>query len=126
MKHILTSILIFTLATSSFACEFSKDIQKNEDGSYTYTKDCHKEVGDIKKKLELRVLQVNTLEEVIEKKDVAIIKGHERIQLWMDTSFKLEDRVNTIERMKERNKWLYFGLGIVVTGFAVWGAGQLK
>ena len=126
MKHILSSILIFCLAIPGYACEFSKDIQKNPDGSYTYTRDCHVEVGKTYKKLDFKVLQVEKLEEAIELKDLAIVKGHERIDLWMQTSFKLEDRVNTIDRMKERNKCIYFGLGILVTGFAVWGAGQLR
>lgn len=127
MKALISSVLATIFITNPvLACEFSKDIQKNADGSYTYTKGCHVEVGKTFKKLDLKEKQVDKLEEVIELKDLAIVKGHERIDLWMNTSFKLEDRVNTIDRLKERNKWLYFGLGIVVTGFAVWGAGQLK
>ena len=127
MKKIISSfITILFISNPVFACDFSKDIQKTEDGSYTYTKDCHITVGKTVKKLGLKEQQVDKLEEVIELKDLAIVKGHERIDLWMNTSFKLEDRVNTIDRLKERNKWLYFGLGIIVTGAAVWGAGQLK
>lgn len=124
MSFIL-SLTVF-LAQSAWACDFSQDITKNQDGSYTYTKDCHEEVGVKVKRLELKEKQVKKLNEALDLKDMAITKSHERIDLWMNTTYKLEDRVNTIEAIKERNKWIYFGLGIIVTGAAVWGAGQLR
>jgi hypothetical protein len=76
--------------------------------------------------LEDREAQVQALTKSIELKDLAIKTHEQRADLWMNTSFKLEDRVNTIERYNDTNKWLYFGLGIVVTGLSVWGAGQLR
>lgn len=126
MRQGLILMLCISFASNSCAdCDFSKDIQKNADGSYTYTRECHLDVGNTYKALEKRVLQVGKLEEALELKDLALIKSHERMDLWRNTTYKLEDRVNSMEEFKKRNEWLYFGLGIVVTGLAVWGAGQL-
>ena len=106
-------------------CDFSKDVTKTKDG-YLYSADCHKEVGRHVQVEEKRKEQVEKLEKALELKDLAIVTSHERIELWRDTSFKLEDRVNAIENLKEKNKWIYFGLGILVMGVAVHEAGNLK
>lgn len=131
MKKILTVLLSSTIVLAGMPvyandCDFKKDIQKLDEENYKYTTDCHKEVGKRVKKLILKEKQVEKLEEVIELKDIAIVKGHERTELWMQTSYKLEDRVNAAERIKEKQQWYWFVLGVVVTGTAVWGAGQLK
>jgi hypothetical protein len=129
MRQRLSLILIFTLISNSTAfadCDFSKDVQKQPDGSYSYTKDCHVEVGKKINALDKREQQVEKLEKAIELKDLALDKAHERIDLWRETSYKIEDRANTMEQMKKNNEVMYFILGMVVTGLAVYGAGQLK
>ena len=128
MKRILTAIICMSLAYSpAYAdCDFSKDIQKQADGNYLYTKDCHTEVGKRVNALEKREEQVVKLEKTVELKDLALDKAHDRIDLWRNTSYKIEDRANTMEEMKKKNELLYFALGIVVTGLAVYGAGQLR
>lgn len=128
MKKLLSSLVLVSLLTPQVGladCNYATDIKKVEQG-YLYTTECHKKIGKIVKNEDKRKEQVDKLEKVIELKDLALDKSHERIELWRDTSFKLEDRVNAIDNMKERNKWLYFGLGIVVMGLATYGAGQLR
>lgn len=128
MKRMLTAYICMAMAFNSTAyaiCD-SKDIQKQEDGSYKYSKECHTEVGKTFNALEKREQQVEKLEKVIELKDLSLDKSYERIDMWRETTYKLEDRVNTMEEMKKNNEVLYFILGMAVTGLAVYGAGQLK
>jgi len=127
MRQTLSILLVlnFLCPISALAkCNF-KTIKKVEDG-YLYTSDCHREVGKLKNEAEERREQVKNLNEAIKLKDLTITTHTERADLWMNTSFKLEDRVNTIERMNSTNRWLYFGIGVIFTGLSVWGAGQLR
>jgi hypothetical protein len=123
--RIFLAIILFN-STAFGACSLANDIKKNEDGSYTYTRDCHVEVGKTYKELDLRREQVDKLEKVVELKDLAISKQHERLDLWMQSHAKLEDRVNTIEKYNDSQKWIAFGLGVIVMRLAVKGAGQLR
>lgn len=126
MKFLNVFIALSFLCVPAFAeCDFSTGIKEVE-GGFLYTKQCHLKVGQMNEQLELKDQQIIHLEKSIELKDLAISKSNERIELWMDTSYKLEERVNKIDRMNDFNKWLYFGIGVAVTGIAVYGAGQLK
>lgn len=127
MKKIISTILIAVtlLSTSAMAdCDYSK-IVKNVDGSYTYSKELHICVGEMKRDLDAATVQLGEYKKVIELKDLALTKANERADLWMNTSFKLQDRMNTIDELKSKNQYLAFGLGIVLTSLAVYGAGQL-
>lgn len=127
MKRILAIFVAASLITGpSFgSCNFANDITKNADGTYTYSKECHVEVGVKLQENRLREQQVEKLNKAIEMKDLVIEKAETRVEKWQTTTGKLEDRVNTIERMNDTNKVLYFGLGIALTALAVWGAGRL-
>ena len=112
-------------STSAFAdCDFSKLIH-NQDGSVVYSADCHLKVGQMKADLDSANLQIQDYKKAIELKDLAISKSQERADLWMGETFKLQDRMSTIESYKSKNEVLYFGLGVVFTSLAVFGAGQL-
>lgn len=119
------SFLLHVTASPVLACDFSNDIQKVGD-KYQYSVECHKEVGKRLDELEIRKEQVKELNKSIELKDLALTLEQQRVDRWMDTTIKLEDRVNTIDKLRERNKLLYIGLGVVMTGLSVWAAGQLK
>lgn len=102
-------ILLLLVSQISYAeCDFSTGITKNSDGNFVYNRDCHLRVGEL-------VEENKNLKKSIELKDLAIQKQDERISLWMDTSNKLEQRVNTIEDLKSKNEFLYFGLGVLAT-----------
>jgi hypothetical protein len=124
----LTSVILAVSLFSNVAlaeCDFRTGIKPNGDGSFTYSGACHRKVGEIKQDLEIANSQVSDYKRAIELKDLAIIKADQRAQMWMDTSFKLEEKMSKIDDLRSKNNLLYFGLGVVVTGFAVWGAGQL-
>lgn len=128
MNRMLSAVICMVMAFNStaFALCDAKDIVKQDDGSYKYSKECHLEVGKTFGALEKREQQVQLLEKTIELKDLALDKSYERIENFRESTYKLEDRVNAMEEMKKNNEILYFVLGIVVTGVAVYGAGQLK
>jgi hypothetical protein len=127
MRKLLISFIILSFPIQALAeCDFSKDIEKLSDGRYAYSVSCHKKVGKISEDLKDREEQVAKLNKTIELKDLAIKFHEERTTNLMNTVVKMEDRVNTIDRLNDFNKWLYFGIGVVVTGGAVWAASQLS
>ena len=103
-----------------------KDIKEQSNGSYSYPVDCHIEFGKLVQNEVERVKQIDHLNKSIKLKDLAIDKSNERIELWQNTSYKMEDRLIKIERNNERLKWLYFGLGILVMSGATYGASKLN
>jgi hypothetical protein len=127
MKNKIIFILIFTLLPNlcMAECDFSTGIVKQLDGSFVYTKECHLRVGQIKQDLEISLRQVGDLTKAIELKDLALQKSDQRVNLWMDTSQKMEDRVIKIDELQNKNQWLMFGLGIVTTLGASYVASQL-
>jgi hypothetical protein len=104
------------------SCDFSTDIKENPNGTYTYTRDCHIEVGKAVKSVSLLNEKIELLEKKIDLKDFQISKYEERTQLWMDTSFKLNDKLMTYEAIKRNDLWISFGLGVltaIAAGYAV-------
>lgn len=127
MKVISLFVLVSFMGNLALAdCDFSTGITRNEDGSYRYSKECHTKVGVMKQDLQVAQEQLEGYKKAIELKDLALVKTEQRVQLWTDTTFKLEDRITKIDELQSKNNILYFGLGVVFTGLAVWGAGQLR
>jgi len=126
MKKIVSVVLALSLfSTSAMAeCDFSTGINKNDNGTYTYSRECHIKVGEMKQDLEIANKQVEKLNKALDLKDLALTKADQRADLWMNTSFKLEDRVNTIDEMRKTNQWLYFGLGALAMFAATYAASQ--
>lgn len=122
---VLSFSLIFCIQNANASCDFSKDIKENSDGTYTYTRDCHIEVGKRVKKLALLDEQVAELEKTIELKDLALSKQKERADLWMNTSVQVTDKLRSYDSIAGKENTLYFVLGVGVTVLSVWAAGQL-
>ena len=126
MKKLIASILLFSISSVSFAdCDYTK-IVDNKDGTYTYSKELHICVGKMKQDLQVAQTQVLELNKAIELKDLAITKSSERTQLWMDTTFKVQDRLNTYDSIQGKTNTLYFLGGVGLTVLSVWAAGQLR
>jgi hypothetical protein len=106
-------------------CDFSLGITQSGTG-FLYTPECHRKVGGLVQELDLRKQQVDLLNKSIDFKDLAIAKSDERNEKLRDSLYKVQDRVDTMEKLQESNKVLYFIGGVLFTGLAVWGAGQLK
>lgn len=121
---ILLTVLLFS--TQAFAeCDFKTGITPNDNGTYTYTKECHVKVGEMKQDLEIAQEQNVKLTKALDLKDLAITKADQRADLWMNTTYKLEDRINTIDNMRQTNQWVAFGLGVVTMFAASYAASQL-
>lgn len=128
MKKLIAAVLA-TLMFSNVAfaeCDFSTGISRNDNGSYTYTKECHVKVGEMKRDLSIATEQNEKLTKALDLKDLAITKSDQRADLWMQTSFKLEDRINTIDSMRQSNQYIAFGLGVLTMFAASYAASQLN
>ena len=117
-------LLALLFSFNTFSCDFST-IKKNTQGEYIYSRDCHIKVGQLVEENQIQTQQITLLNKSIELKDLALTSYEKRTKLWMDTTETLEQRLTSIERHKSTQNWLYFGLGIVVSGLAVYGASQL-
>lgn len=125
-KLVLIFLTIAIFCNKSLAlCDFAKDIKENQDGSYSYTRECHVEVGKRVKRLALVEEQTTELEKTIELKDLALTKQKERADKWMATSFQLEDKLRSYDSVANKDKTLHFILGVGVTILSVWAAGQI-
>jgi hypothetical protein len=121
-------MIVLSLPLHAFAeCDFTdgKGVTKVE-GGYLYSKECHIAVGQMKYDLGVKDLQIEKLGKALDLKDLAITKADQRADLWMQTSFKLEDRINTIDNMRSSNQWIAFGLGALTMFAAAYAASQLS
>ena len=106
-------------------CDPAKDIKSNSDGTYTYSRSCHVMAGKAIKEKPLLNEQVDDLNKAITLKDLALTQETQRSTMWLDDSVKMHDKLNSYEAAEHKSNVIYFILGIVVTGAAVYGAGQL-
>jgi hypothetical protein len=122
VKYLLILLLV---AQSAWAeCDFSK-IKKNENGDFIYTRELHLCVGVLVEQEKIRKEQVEVLGKALELKDLAIIRTETRAEMWRETSYKLEDRINTQAKYSSYRDWAFVGLGVLITGFSVYLSGQV-
>lgn len=121
----LALILCMVFSLQSFACN-PKQIKEQADGTFSYPLDCHLEFGRLIKNEKEKDKQIEFLNKSIELKDLAIDVSNDRVELWQKTAYKMEDRLLKYEATSERMRWIYFGLGVIVMGAAVHGAGKLR
>jgi len=123
-------IMCATLAVAMFSnvaladCKWADGIKKTE-GGYLYTPECHAKVGVTLRDNDDLKIEVKELRKTIELKDLAIKTADQRTQEWMDTSFKLEKRIDNIESAANKNKWVYYGLGVLTVFAAGYAAKQV-
>lgn len=122
MKKILSIVAALSLFTNVAVadCDFSK-VVKNSDGTFTYTKELHICVGQLVQDNTTKDLQIKDYLQAITLKDLAITTADKRTQLWMDTTFKLEDNIQKMDSFKSTSNWIYFGLGALT----IIGAGMM-
>lgn len=132
MKHlILVFLLIPNLAFAE--CKWATGVagpylwnDKLQDGYMAYSIDCHKRVGKLVQDEDDLKLENTELRKSLELKDLAIQNSYKEIDLWKVEAMNQNDKLNKVQKASRIEKWVWFGLGVVVTGAAVYGAGQLK
>ena len=123
MYKLLISLILVSSILSATTCDW-KTIQK-QDGKFTYTLECHLEVGRLVEVEPLYKSQIDVLRKINESnKD--LLKIHtDRIDLWRDYSVKLEKEYHKVRRWEKYNFWIGLGMGIAMTSLSVYLAGQL-
>lgn len=126
ISSFLAFLLVVLAPLRSLAdCDFSTGIQKLPDGRYAYSEPCHKAVGKLVQDQKDKNVQLDAQKVQIKDLGVQLDAQEKRAQLWMDSSMKVEDRVNSLEAMKSSNQILYFGLGVLTMFGASYAAGRL-
>lgn len=124
LKHIILFALMFQALDSFSACNFST-IQKTEQG-YLYSKECHIEVGRLVKSEPLYKVEITSLRKTIELKDLRINKEVARAEMWRKTAIDVEKSYNMRKNMSDIQKYLYMGLGVIVSGGAIYAGSKIS
>lgn len=123
MKKLFNIVLALSFSLNCFAdCDFKTGIKQEPDGSRLYTEACHIKVGEMKRDLEVSQKQNADYIQAIKFKDLAIQHADEREKNWMETSQKMQNRIEQIDKLRKQQEWIYYGLGVLTVvglGFAV-------
>lgn len=123
---ILALISVICLPQQVLAdCDFAKGITKGPNKTFIYSEECHLKVGQLVQDNKVQTQQLGDLTKAVSLKDLALKDSDARAQIWMDTSGKLEDRLQKVDSLERKNDILYFGLGVVTTFLAVYGSAKL-
>ena len=107
------------------SCDWTK-IKKNADGTYTYSAELNKCVGALVQTNQNQAQAVQDMTKAISMKDLSIQASDKRADDWNAAAKNLEDRLQKVDKTEETNKFIYFGLGILATGFAAYTASKLR
>jgi hypothetical protein len=124
VRFFITIMVCYNSASGS--CNWSTGIKLLPDGNYEYNKECHLEVGSLVQLTTIQKQQIADYTKAISMKDLAIQQSDSRATLWSNTSASLEGRLQKVDQLEKDSSWLYFGLGILVMGVAVFGAAKLS
>mgnify|MGYP003332930058 CR=1 FL=1 len=125
----MKKLICLILATSMFSnialadCKWAE--VKKVEGGFLYPDGCHDRVGKIVKDNDDYKIETEALRKTIDLKDLTIQKADERTELWRNTTFKVEDRLNNLESAAKTNQWVYFGLGVLSVFAAGYAAKQI-
>ena len=142
------SLMVLLLNQNALAsCNWSTDVVKIDANTYSYSKDCHGEVGVIGKALEstkealeerkkeseaLRsevkelTMSGTKIKKSLELKDLALDRADTIALKWRDETYNQHERLLKQEKLAQKKGWLYFGGGVALTILSVWAAGQIS
>ncbi len=114
---ILLQIMICNMALAD--CDWTT-IKPMPNGDYEYNPELHLCVGKLVQSDKTKDAQVEDLTKAIQLKDLALTKADERTDLWKQTAYNEQDRLNKIESGQRTNDWIFYGLGaltVIASGF---------
>jgi hypothetical protein len=127
MKALAALVLMFCTPQLGWgSCEFKTGVKANPDGSYTYSRECHIEVGLIRERLQYKTAEADELRRAVELKDLAYKSQAQDTANWMLAAQKTNDRLQSYQNFNILNQVLFFGAGVGLTVLSVWAAGQLR
>jgi len=119
-------IIALLIPTTAYAdCDWT-GIKKNPDGTYTYSEKLHVCVGKLVQDNKVKTQQIADYTKALSLKDLSIKASDDRANLWMDTSGKLEARLQKVDSLQRDNEFIFFALGVVATGIAAYTASKIK
>lgn len=127
-KLFISPILTFSLISVNSAmadCKWSSDIKEVETG-YLYSDDCHLRVGRLVQDEKDYKIEVKQLRKTIELKDLTIGDLKKDRNRWEDEAVEQFERFDKYKKAESKRTWLWFGLGVLATGAAVYGASHLN
>lgn len=113
-KVILSTLIVATANTSFAACNFSKDIVKTQDGRYSYSPDCHVQVGKDEQELGDRRKQVDLLQAAKDSTTTAYQDEKTRSENLLQTTLSLQTTLEREKKTSDVEKWLFFAGGLLV------------
>jgi hypothetical protein len=119
--------MIYTLLVAPLAnadCDFATGITPGPNKTFVYTEACHQKVGAVVQDNKNKTTQVDDLNKAISLKNVALDNADKRATLWMDTSGKLEDRLQKVDNLQKTNERIYFGLGVLTAVISIFAAAK--
>jgi hypothetical protein len=122
-KMIKVVSFILLVALTALACDWSTI--ESQDGKYVYTRECHLEVGRLTKKYDLKIKQIDILEDMVSEFEKVLDLQVDRTNLWKEYSEDVEKKYTQVKKNERFNFWVNFGLGVVVTSLSVYLAGNL-
>jgi hypothetical protein len=128
MNCIISLLVIVSLLFSQIAyadCDFKTGIASGPNKTFIYSEACHQKVGALVQDNQVKTEQVAELNKAVTLKDLALKDSDKRATDWMNTSGTLEKRVQEVDKLESTNKFLYFGLGVLTTFLAAYGAAKL-
>ena len=117
--------MVICLNVNAEDCNPKKDIVE-QSGKFIYSESCHLEFGKLKIIEKDRQKQIQHMQESIKLKDLALDLSNKRIELWQDSTYKIENRFIKMQNNNENMKLVYFGLGVLIMGGATWAASQMR
>jgi hypothetical protein len=127
MKIVISIIFLFTQLTFAQCPDevtFLERDQKSPCAGFLYSPDADDKANDAFEQAE----ELKTLNDLLNKKNVVLDNQNQilekRLNLYIEESQILAERLTKRENRSEWQKVLYFSLGILATGLAVHGAKQ--
>lgn len=123
----LTSVLliVFFLSNICFAdnCDWST-VKKLPNGQFSYSPQLNLCVGKLVQDNKIKDQQIQDLTKAIQLKDLALKDADSRSNMWLLTAGNEQERLTKIDSDQKVNNAIYFGLGVLLTGLAVFGAAK--
>jgi hypothetical protein len=125
MKKFIAAILILCFSTSATAsCQWNT-IKQLPDGGFEYSAALNLCVGQLVLDNQTQAQEIADLNKAIDLKSLAINMSDQRVALWEKTADNEQQRLSTIESDQKHDDVLYFGLGVLTTFLAAYGAAQI-